>query len=496
VTFSRYALVLWLSLMTAVACTGTRAPLPPPAAPQPHAPEELATWRAPPPLLPEADLHVEWSIQRARLETGLGLNVISRPTDRTTAIALWVPTAAGSSEGAVAGMVEALRAGTRTTGGATLINPQLARETVSVRTSESGSVLSWEVLPRFTRRALELLSDFVARPVFDAEQTRLVLAQQVAVVRLNSGTSLHVGNLARDALPGIDIASPEQDARRLLELTPEMLRRLHGCVMLPEGAELIVVGPAATEELMGWSQLAFSTFITPSIGGEDCGPRKRADAAVRSPTPEQLELQLIYGGSIDPWLVMVVPGPALASEDYLPFGILARVLERRRSGAGRLRHMGATYGIHARVDDSFPGRTLLELEGQVAPESAQRALRTLLQDMRGLAETIEVTELDRVKRRWRNGFINSLASNVTLAELTLRELRRGRGAESLATWPDEIMTVSLERCREVARTWLSGAQPSIAVAGAPVQIARGLGFAANVRRLYWTEQLLEPKKGL
>jgi predicted Zn-dependent peptidase len=141
-------------------------------------------------------------------------------------------------------------------------------------------------------------------------------------------------------------------------------------------------------------------------------------------------------------------------------------------------------------------RSLLELEGQVAPENAQAALRKLVEDIRSLSETLEERELEEVKRRARNALINSLSNNVGLAEQALVALRRGRPAESIKHLPDEIAQVSLARCRDVARRWLSRARPSIAVAGLPVKLVRGLGLRANVRRLYWTDRLQEPKKGL
>jgi predicted Zn-dependent peptidase len=157
---------------------------------------------------------------------------------------------------------------------------------------------------------------------------------------------------------------------------------------------------------------------------------------------------------------------------------------------------GATYGIHARVDDGNPGGVLLELEGQVAPDEAQAALRRLVEDIRALSATLDERELEEVKRGWRTAFVNSLANDAALARVALWQLRRGRPLHTLKAWPEELSQVSLVRCRHVATRWLNAAQPSIAVTGLPVQLVRGLGLAADVREYYWTDELQERKKAL
>jgi len=476
-----------------LACAGARGGLPP-APPQKSA-SELVAWQTPPPLELEPPLHVDWDVARERLASGLGINVVSRSESTVTSVMLWVPSAADRSNGPVAVMGEALRAGTRARGGGLLFNPKLAEREVSVLTTGTGTLFTWQVLPRATRTALELLSDFVARPAFDPDATHVQFQQALAAIQRYSGTTTHVSDLARSAIGGIAIQSPEQDARGLLSLTPALLGRVHACAVSPRGAELIVVGPGSAPELSDAARDAFETFAPrapdPSCANVLPPPLPPPEAA----SHDRLELQIIYGIS-DPWLVVVVPGPAPASEDHLPFTLLAEVLESRDSGAAKLRHMGATYGLRARVNDGFPGRSLLEVQGQVAPENTQTALRTLVEDIRGLAETLDDAELDRVKRRWRSRFINSLSNNFAVGLAVLDHIQRGHPADAIGGFPDELGRVSIERCREVARRWLSRAAPSIAVAGMPVKLVKGLGLGARVRELYWTDRLQEQKKAL
>jgi predicted Zn-dependent peptidase len=477
----------------AIACSPARVPLPP--APPARSPAQLERWQTPPPLATEPEVVVEWISEHRRLQSGLALNVISRPGSTLTAIALWMPSAADRGAGPIAVMIEALRAGTRTREGRLAIDPKLAQQPIATRTSGTGSVLGWAVLPRDSRLALERFADFVAFPAFDPHETRVVLEQKLAAIQRDSLSPRQLLNLARDAVPGIDLSTPERDARGLFRLTPELLARIHGCVVSPRGAELVVVGPASTAELMDSATRAFAPFLPPP-SDPACAEWTPPMAARESPESGQLELTIVHGGTFDPTVAMAVAGPSPRARDFLPFSLLAQVLDGRDAAVAGLRHQGATYGIHTRVNESFPSRSLLELQGQVAPDNAQSAVRKLVEDMHGLSETLAERELEEVKRRTRQAFINSLSTNVGIAEQTLVALRRGRPAESIKRLPDEIAQVSLARCRDVARRWLARAKPSIAVAGLPVKLIRGLGLGANVRRLDWSDRVQGPKKAL
>src|SRR5262245_2361776 len=117
------------SLALGSACAAV-VPLGLPAAPPPRSAEALARWHVPPPLAPDENTHLEWGVARRRLRSGLGVSAVSRPDSTTTAVLLWVPGAADASEGLVAVMAEALRAGTATRGGGLMVNPRIARQAI------------------------------------------------------------------------------------------------------------------------------------------------------------------------------------------------------------------------------------------------------------------------------------------------------------------------------------------------------------------------------
>jgi hypothetical protein len=57
-----------------------------------------------------------------------------------------------------------------------------------------------------------------------------------------------------------------------------------------------------------------------------------------------------------------------------------------------------------------------------------------------------------------------------------------------------MAAVSIDKCRAAARQWLSNAQPSIAVAGLPGKLVRGLQLSARTRAMRWTYELQEHRK--
>jgi predicted Zn-dependent peptidase len=484
--------VLSLGLLLA-GCSGRPAPLPVvPATPA----SALWKWQSPPPLAPEGELALALSIRRVTLDNGLSLTVITRPHTQVTALELWVPSAGDRSEGIVSVMADALRAGTRVDGKTVLVNPKLAYEPIVILTNPKGTSFSWQALTRATEPAIGLLGHFVFHPVFEAEETRDRLQASLTSIQGYAGGPRHLANIARDVLPGVDLPTPEQDARGLFRLSPELLASVHRCVMSPRGAELAVVGPLSFEQVEPWARAAFGSIAVPPHD-PSCDVYAIAPLNPENMRLSQVELGIIYGGAFDPVVMMSMPGPPSSSPDYVPFALLPEILEVRDAGSAQeLRHMGATYGIHFGLNDSFPGLTLLEVQGQVEPDNAQQALRQVIEDIRGVSETLTAEQLEEVKRRWRNQYVNALSSNRAIADAALWQIQRGRSPAEMLEWPKELMQISVEQCRAVARHWLSEARPSVAVAGLPVKLVRGLNLSVHVREMYWTDKLQEQKKSL
>ncbi len=471
----------------ALGCAPSRPPLPP--APPPRSAAELGAWQQPPAVQAEPELRLSWGVQRSTLPNGLGVTVVTRAESETTVVYLHVPSAADRSMGEVASMAEALRAGTlHGSKGELYINPKLGSLPVRISTTPSGTTFSWHVLPAAGHKAVELLGEFVLKPAFDPMEVKIRQQQQLADIQRESVMLHgHAQRLARAALPTLQAPSHEEDARSLFKLAPALLRQIHACTVQPERAELVLVGPLSAEQGLSWATAAFGGWSTKAAaGGCERWQAKRSASDPASTRLDRAELQMIFGAIGDPLVFIEVPGPAIDSPDYVPFLLLSKVLENRRTGAAwDLRHAGGTYGIRSGVFDGYPHLTLLELQGQVEPEKLQQALRSLVGDVRGLAGTLQEAELEVVKRRSRNELVNALTSNETVAWLVLNHARRGLGVAQLQEAPNELSRVDLARAREVAERWLSNSEPSMVVTGL---VGSGLGIAVTRKQLAWTSR--------
>jgi hypothetical protein len=137
----------WVLIALAACGAGAPSPLPQvPATPT----SALWQWAEPPPVVPERDLSLAMAVRRVTFDNGLSLTVVTREGKGTAALQLWVPSAADRSEGPVAVMAEALRAGTRVDEKTVLVNPQLAYEPIRIDTRATGTTFSWQVLGRAT----------------------------------------------------------------------------------------------------------------------------------------------------------------------------------------------------------------------------------------------------------------------------------------------------------------------------------------------------------
>jgi predicted Zn-dependent peptidase len=479
-------------LLLLSACTPSQLPLPP--APEPKTLADLEAWRSPPALEPLAAVHVDWAVQSFAISNGIRVHVVERPRDTVTAIRSWVPSLRDRGAGPVVGMTESLRAGTRVTPDSTLLNPKLAEMAIGVTTGDSGTAFWWDVLPRGTPRAIELLAAFMLRPVFEEREVQVQLQRQLALIQAFSVSLAHASFQARAALPGLGARGVLADADSLINLRAEDMHSLHSCSMQPKDAELIVVGPVVASEVVAWAQAAFGDWKQVDL--RETANCKRWQVAL---APQRLDerllekpsVQLIRSGD-DPHIVFVVPGPLASSEDYAAFLALSHVMEQRQLRRGReLLHMGASARIKAEAN-TVPYRVLLEFAGAVEPGAAYAELRELLAGVRRLAATLTESEV-AIAKRWAIGQDARNASHSPgLANSMIWALAHQRRPEEATRWPNAALDLTLEGCRKVADRWFTHAQPSIVLSGTGDELGKGekLGFDADIRERYLVQSSL------
>jgi zinc protease len=476
----------WVVLGLGITACATGSSLP--AAPPPRSAAQLERWRTPPALAAEPELELQGNLQRVGLDNGLHVTVAARPESPSSVVRLWVPSAADKHHGPLVFVAEALRAGTEIEPGKVLVDPRLGESSIDIYTGRRGTEFEWQVLPRATEHALSLLGHFVLHPVFEHAELKIRMQRELAIIERYASSHYRIGDIARGALPLLEEPAPEQEAKRLFDLSPEGVRHLYRCSMRPEGAELVIVGPVSSEAALGWARRAFGKWRAGAQSGETGCARPEPPPTAAPPLKEAL-VQLLAGAAGDPYIAVALPGPARESEDYAAFVLLAEVLKNRDQGSTMaIRHKGVSYGIDVDVSSMYQGFSLLELSGQLEESAAAAALRALVLDIRGLEQHTSEAELETAKRLSIAGYVETLRSDTGLAASVTWELQRGHPPEDVYAWPRTLRAVDLERCRQVALRWLSFAQPSIAVSGPPRGLTDDLDFPVTVRRRYWTWQ--------
>ena len=473
------------TLVACMGCAARRLPAPPPPLPS----RELALWTEMPSIGPESLALLPFTPERSRLQNGIGLTVVSRSGSQNTSIALWVPSLRDTSDGPVKMMIEALRAGTRFDG-QVLVNPRLGGMPIEIETTPSGTTFRWSVVNRAMTQALRLLSAFLLAPAFEPAEVdvqRRVMLGRIATSSVNMGNALGVA-LAK--VPGFERNPPKQDAAQLLELSADSLRRVHSCSMLPDGAELVVVGEPSLTKVFEHAELAFGSWRSPWPSDASCKwpkpiPSKYDDEDRQG--LQRAELQVSFGNTTEAHVGIALPGPKIDSPDYLPFLLLADLLERRSVGAAeRLRQAGNTYAISSTVSEAAWKRSALFLFGNLDRYAVQSGLQALLDDLAHLSSSLQESDLEIVKRRRRNRVVISTTSNAEIATALVAQLERGGDVAALPDLPNQIMRVGIEHCRKVAEHWFAKAHPSIIVLNAPSRFLRGLNVDANVQQVYVT----------
>jgi predicted Zn-dependent peptidase len=483
---NRKLLALFGALLLQTACAPRRPPLPPPPAPTPLA--ELERWKTPPPLAADRQaLDLKLPTTHFSLDNGLGVTVVARAETATTSVALWVPAAADWTDGPVSVMAEALHSGTHF-GGDVMLNPRLDYQQINVATNPAGTTFRWNVMPDATEKALSLLAAFVTKPAFDPQATRVKLRAAIDAIKRFSVSAGLLDRVSTGTLIGQELPTPEEDALALIRLKLEDLAAVHACTMLPRGAELVVVGPLQSADVTRWARAAFADWkATAPASGCERWSAGRPGFDVETKRLDRTQLVIAYLPLPEPIVSILLPGPSVRSEDFVPYLVLARaIFWRALTQDDALRHAGATYTITTQIDDGYSNFSLLRMGGQLEPKLAREALRRLVEDNWSLADQLTEADLDTAKRMLRTELLGDLAYNARFADRVIWLLRQGRNPGELAAWLDAISELDLARGRAVASRWLRDVKPSIVMQSPGIKITAGLGLDVQLRELNFT----------
>jgi predicted Zn-dependent peptidase len=420
------------------------------------------------------------------LETGLSVSIVHLPAAETTAIRLWVPRAGGHPFGPVAAAVSALRAGTKHKGDV-LINPKLSGVGIGIRTEPHGSTLSWTALARASKTAVGLLGSFASQPVFEPRESLDRVRLTIKSVERYSQSPTYGDDIGRAALPTIELKQPDELAKTLVSLSPERLLSIYQCTFSPEGAELVIVGPRKAAEVERWVREAFSGW-TRADAGSDCENWGYHPVKAAKPL-ERPRLYVVHRGFEQPDVLAIVPAPPLGHEDHYPFWLSAVAMSyRQQDAASQLRHSGATYGIHPRLNNTYPDQSLFELSGALRGDRATEGVRDLLEDLKTFSTSVSDEEIDRAKRSSLTNYLASASNEGGIADVVAHARRQRVGARDVSDLERQIQSLTPDQCRAAAARWTKDVHPVVMAGGQRTAAFKRLKLGAQIVD-YWFESM-------
>ena len=448
--------------------------------------------RAPPPILPVADLAFP-AVERAALSNGIPVALARRTAVPKLILSLDFDAGfaadALDTPGTQSLMLAMLDEGT-TSRNATQIAEEQERLGASIAAGGSvdASSITLSALTANLAPSLALMADVVRNPAFaDVEVARVKdqqlaeLAQTLAVPRALAARELGRALFGQHpyAQPGDGLG----DAQSLAALTPAALRSAHDKWLRPDSARITVVGDTTLAQLLPLLEAAFGKWHAPATPK----PVKNLGAPIPAARPRILLIDrpgspqsVIYAGRVLP-----VTGrdanlePLDLANEVLGGGFLSRLnLDLRED-------KGWSYGVSSTVRSPLGPRSFA-LAAPVQADKTGESIRLLLADIKAFPgeKPVNAEELGRVTDGNIRGLPNRFETNAQVLGAIIQNDRLGRPDDYYATLPSRYRAIGAAALNDAARTWLQGegltfvvvgdrklVEPQLNGLGLPVEIA-------------------------
>jgi zinc protease len=330
---------------------------------------------------------------------------------------------------------------------------------ISAFSGQNSFGLRAEVLARHWEQGLEILSDCILQPALANEEVERerqallddILAQEdnlsSVALRLFSRTLYKKHPYRLDQLGRV--SSVTAISRSQLE---QYYRRHYH----PSGMVLAVVGDVDPEQVKARVARLFGT-------------RKRKRAAMprvpQEPPRESPEEAFELVNKQQAHIVVGYPGVSLSSKDRFPLEVLSQVLSGQggrlfrelRDRQSLAYHLAAF--SHEGLDPGYFGVYMATSPDRL--EEALDGIEAELQKVR--AREVPAAELERAKRYLVGSFEISLQRKSTVAAYLAFHERYGLGHQSYFDYPAQVLAVTAQDIRRVARTYLDPDKRVVAV---------------------------------
>ena len=421
------------------------------------------------------------SVEMTRLPSGLVVITDAMPHLETASLGVWV--GAGSrderpDENGISHLLEhmAFKGTTRRTARQIAEEIEAVGGDINAATSAESTAYYARMLRADVPLALDVLSDILSDPSFDAEE--LVREQNVIVQEIGACDDTP-DDLVFEYLQAT--AFPDQPVGRSILGTPETVRSFDAAKLRAylgrnyRGPDMVVAAAGAVEHaaIVDEVQRRFASFTDPA-GPEPEPARFGGGTRLEARDLEQVHVTLAMEG-------LPQRDPALYSlqvfTNVLGGGMSSRLFQEVREVRGLCY---AIYTFHWPYADTG----LFGLYAGTDAADTAELMRVVTDEIASAAETITETEVARAKAQMKAGLLMALESSGARAEQLARQMMAYGRPVPTSEIIGKVEAVTVESTRAAGRALLTRSKPAIAVLGpksglkGAARVAEGLGRRA------------------
>jgi len=305
--------------------------------------------------------------------------------------------------------------------------------------------------------ALDVLSDILTAPVFDAEELR---REQNVIVQEIGANEDDPDGLVFDRLQ--EIAFPKQPVGRSILGTPETVRSFNSARLRSylarnyRAPDMLVAAAGAVEHkaIVAEAERRFASFIGPAAPAPDpahFGGGTRVETRDLEQVHIALALQGLPVGDDELYSLQVFTA-------VLGGGMSSRLFQEVRE------NRGLCYAIHA-FHMPYSDIGLFGLYAGTDEADAPELMRVVIDQISGATETLNEQEVNRAKTQMKAGLLMALeSSEARLGQLARQMLAFGRPIP-LEEIVRRVEAVTVESARAAGRALIGRSPPAIAALG-------------------------------
>lgn len=335
---------------------------------------------------------------------------------------------------------------------------------VSLDVSEHSTFFGGKGLSETFAHLLDILSDILREPAFDAEQVEKVRAEiNTDLLERAHDTQRMAALLFNELLYTRDhpygrsnLGYPETIAR----ITREDLVQFHRTRFAPQGMVIVIVGAVKATEALAQVEAAFGDWRAqrpPMPALPVLPPLERREQHIFIPEKTQVDLRLGWRG------------PARKEPDFLAAHLANTVLGvfgmMGRLGKVVREENGLAYYVYS-VLEGGPGPAPWQVIAGVDPAQARKAQALILQEIRRLREEpVPQDELSDSQSMLVGSLPLQLETNEGVARALLNIERHQLGLDYLQRYRDLILGLGPADVQAAAQRWLDPERYVLAMAG-------------------------------